>query len=188
VRYWSLSQTGEVVRSASEHSTRQHDRMFRVMTEQEQRVLSLIRAAFAGVALGEGVGLRQGQGLDDYADASTLALYRVQDEKRDWTAIPTTDLDQCNSSLSFFDSEGMRFHLPAYLVADLEGKVPAAAILFHLAYLANGAHERFEKLSLAQRFAVREFLLLRLSDPEREFEHPLIETALREYWVAPNEL
>jgi hypothetical protein len=161
--------------------------MFRVMTGQKQHVLSLVRAAFAGVTLGEGVGLRQGQGLDDYADAHTLALDRAQDEKRDWLAIPTADLDHCSSSLSFFDAEGMRFHLPAYLVADLEDKLQAADILFHLVYLANGAEERFDKLSVAQRFAVREFLLLRLSDPEREFVHPLIETALREYWVAPKE-
>jgi hypothetical protein len=72
------------------------------MTVQEQRVLSLIRAAFAGVTLGDGVGLRQGEGLDDYADARTLALYRAQDEKRNWSAIPATDLDKYSSSPSLF--------------------------------------------------------------------------------------
>jgi hypothetical protein len=154
------------------------------MTEQERRVFSLIRAAFAGVALGEGVGLQQGQGLDDYADARTLALYRAQDQKRDWSAIPVADLDRCYSSLSFFDAEGMRFYLPAYLIADLEGKLQTADVLFHLVYLAADPVERFDKLSAAQRNAVREFLLFRLSDPHCESVHPLIETALREYWVA----
>jgi hypothetical protein len=81
----------------------------------------------------------------------------------------------------------MRFHLPAYLVADLEGKLQTADVLFHLVYLADGAAKRFDKLSAAQRHAVREFLLLRLSDPDHGFVHPLIETALREYWVAPKE-
>ncbi len=156
-------------------------------TEQEQRVLSLIQAAFAGVALGEGVGLRQAQGLDDYADPRSLVRYRAQDENRDWSAIPATDLDNCYSSLSFFDAVGMRFHLPAYLVADLEGKLQTADVLFHLLALADGAFERFDKLSAAQRDAVRAFLLLRLSDPDHKFVHPLIQTALREYWVAPNE-
>jgi hypothetical protein len=155
-----------------------------MMTEQDRRVLNLIRAAFAGVALGEGVGLQQGQGLDDYADARTLALYRAQDEKRDWSAIPVADLDHCCSSLSFFDAEGMRFYLPAYLIADLEGKLQTADVLSHLVYPADDAVERFYKLSAAQRNAVREFLLLRLSDPDREFVHPLIETALREYWAS----
>lgn len=153
------------------------------MTVQEQRVLKLVRAAFADVALGTGVGLREAQGLDDYADSHTLASYRARDEKRDWSAISVADLDRCNSSLSFFDAEGMRFHLPAYLVADLEGALQAADVLFHLVYLSDGAESRFDKLSVAQREAVREFLLLRLSDPNREFVHPMIETALSKYWV-----
>jgi hypothetical protein len=154
-----------------------------VLTEQEQRVLNLIRTAFAGVTLGEGVGLRQGQGLDNYADARNLALFRAQDEKREWSWIPAADLDNCYSSLSFFDPEGMRFHLPAYLVADLEGTLKTADVLFHLVHLPEDAAERFDNLSAAQRDAVREFLLLRLSDPDREFVHPLIEIALREYWL-----
>jgi hypothetical protein len=152
------------------------------MSEHEQRVMNLIRTSFAGVALGDGVGLWQGQGLDDYADARTLAAYRTQDEKQDWSAISIKNLDYCHSSLSFFDSEGMRFHLPAYLVADLEGTLKTADVLFHVVYMANGAESRFEKLSPAQRDAVREFLLLRLADPNYEFVHPMIVTALRDYW------
>jgi hypothetical protein len=156
------------------------------MTEQERHLVNRIRAAFAGVALGAGVGLRQGQGLDDYADARTLASYRERDEKHDWSAIPAADLDACASSLSFFDAEGMRFHLPAYLVADLEGRLQTAYVLFDLVYLVDGATDRFDALSAAQREVVREFLLLRQSDPNYEFDHPLIEAALREYWVAQN--
>jgi hypothetical protein len=152
------------------------------MSEHEQRVMNLIRTAFAGVALGDGVGLRQGQGLDNYADARTIAAYRAQDEKRDWSAISSKDLDYCYSSLSFFDAEGMRFHLPAYLIADLEGTLKTADVLFHLVYMASGAESQFEKLSPAQRGAVRGFLSLRLADPNYEFMHPVIETALRDFW------
>ena len=111
------------------------------MTEHERRVLNLIRTAFAGVVLGEGVGLRQGRGLDDYADEGTLASYRAQDEKHDWSAIPVADLNRYGDSLSFFDPDGMRFHLPAYLVADLEGTLHTE-VLFHLVYMADGAASR----------------------------------------------
>ena len=159
----------------------------RKMTADKDRVLSLVRRAFQGVTLGEGVGLRQGQGLDDYADERTLASYRAQDEKHEWSAIPVADLDRYDSSLSFFDADGMRFHLPAYLVADLEGRLQTADVLFHLVYMAHGAASRFNTLSRAQREAVREFLLLRLSDAHREFEHPMIEAALRDYWTAHTE-
>ena len=115
--------------------------MLRAMTEHERRVLNLIRAAFAGVVLGEGVGLRQGRGLDDYADEGTLASYHAQDEKHDWSAIPVADLNRYGDSLSFFDPDGMRFHLPAYLVADLEGTLQTE-VLFHLVYMADGAASR----------------------------------------------
>lgn len=152
------------------------------MIESEQRVLKLIRAAFSDVHLGDGVGLRQGQGLDDYADNRTLASYRKQDEKQDWSAIAVADLDQCYSSLSFFDPDGMRFHLPAYLVADLEGTLRTADVLFHLTSMTDYAKSQFVSLSQVQRDAVREFLLLRLSTCAT-FVRPIIERALRDYWI-----
>jgi hypothetical protein len=159
----------------------------RKLTADKERVLGLVRKALQGVTLGAGVGLRQGQGLDDYADERTLSSYRTQDEKHDWSAIPVADLDQCYSSLSFFDADGMRFHLPAYLVADLEGSLRTADVLFHLVHFAHGAASRFDTLSPAQRDAVREFLLLRLSDAHWEFEHPMIEAALGGFWTALTE-
>lgn len=156
----------------------------RKMAAEADRVVALVRSAFHGVTLGNGVGLRQGQGLDDYADERTLASYRAQDEKNDWSAIPVADLGRYGSSLSFFDAEGMRFHLPAYLVADLEGSLQSGDVLFHLVYTDQGP---FDMLSTTQREAVRQFLLLRLSDHHREFCHPAIEAALANYWTAKSE-
>lgn len=151
------------------------------MTEEEARVATLIKNAFRGVTLGNGVGLLQGQGLDDYADPKALAEYRLQDEKDDWSRISVDALSRCHSSLSFFDAEGMRFHLPAYLIGDLEGTLDQDA-LFHLTYICQGAESRFALLSAAQRDAVRELLLLRLADPNYEFDRPSIEMALESYW------
>ncbi|MDZ7616223.1 MAG: DUF6714 family protein, partial [Patescibacteria group bacterium] len=102
----------------------------------------------------------------------------------DWSAIPVADLDRYCSCLSFFDAEGMRFHLPAYLVADLEDRLQSGDVLFHLVCTAHGAESRFDTLSPAQREAVRQFLLLRLSDHHRQFSHSMIEAALTNYWTA----
>lgn len=151
------------------------------MTDEEQRVAELIRDAFRGVTLGGGVGLWQGQGIDDYEDAETIAAYRERDEKDDWSRIPVDELNRCHSSLSFFDAEGMRFHLPAYLTADLEGTFEQD-VIFHLSYLTDDALSRFALLTPAQRAAVREYLFLRLADDRYKFERPQIETALTEYW------
>lgn len=155
------------------------------MTDEEKRVADLIRAAFRGVRLGNGVGLTQGQGLDDYADAATLAEYRSRDEKDDWSKIPAEELSHNCDSLSFFDSEGMRFHLPAYLIADLGGTLNQD-IRFHLTYLEQEATSRFALLSKSQRNAVREYLLLCLSKAPTDeigFIGLMIEKALTEYWT-----
>ena len=156
------------------------------MTDDEKRVVELIRQAFRGATLGNGVGLMQAQGLDDYADAKTLGEYRSQDEKSDWSAIPADELNSCCSSLSFFDAEGMRFHLPAFLIADLEGTF-VQEVVFHLTCFEHDAMDRFAELSTTQRHSVREFLLLRLRDPNCEFERPMIQKALDEYWTAIEE-
>lgn len=152
-----------------------------MMNEQETKVASIIRKAFLGAKLGSGVGLMQGQGLDDYADAETLARYRAGDEKEDWSRIPVTQLNRCSSSLSFFDADGMRFHLPAYLIADLEGTYEQG-VLFHLTCFEYQNLSKFASLSNAQRAAVREYLLLQLSRSDA-FDRPRIEKALAEYWT-----
>ena len=152
------------------------------MTDEEVRVAALIKNAFRDVTLGNGVGLLQGQGIDDYADKRTLAEFRSRDEKEDWSQIPVEALTRCHSSLSFFDAEGMRFHLPAFLIADLEGTL-GQEVTGHLTYLAHGLESRFNLLSSAQRAAVRELLLLRHAETIFEFERRDIEKALEAYWL-----
>lgn len=159
----------------------------RKLNVQKSRVLALVRSAFQGVTLGDGVGLRQGQGLDDYADDETLAKLRADDEKDDWTAISVQDLKRCRSSISFFDAEGMRFHLPAFMVAELEGTFSPGEVEFALTYQEDDRTSRFDLLSPAQREAAREFLLLQLSDPYEQHRHREIEAALRDYWGAERE-
>ena len=146
-----------------------------------QAVISVIEAAFAGVTLGSGVGLREAQGLDDYADADTRAGYRASDEKEDWHLITAEELEHCNSSLSFFDAEGMRFHLPAYLLADLRGDY-GYGMAFCLTHTSDD-DRYFHLLNDAQRKAVRAFLLHILDDPEYQFDRPHILHSLDRYWT-----
>ncbi len=157
------------------------------MTAAELHVLHLIQTAFRDVQLGEGVGLRQGNGLDDYADARTLAAFRADDEKHDWSAISYDDLNRYHWCLAFLDAEGMRFHLPAFLCADLHGRLTSADIVIHLVFFDHIGVSRFALLNESQRNAVREFLLLRLADPNQEFAHPMIDKALSEYWNTPHQ-
>lgn len=154
------------------------------MTDEKARIENLIREAFRGVTLGDGIGLREGCGLDDYASSIKLAEYRAQDERDNWESLSIEDLDAYSTSLSYFDAKGMRFHLPAYLMNELNGGNRTFSLMFYLTHI-SADDQRLRLLTRDQRSAVREFLLYMLStfeEPKLSFERPLIEYALDEVW------
>ncbi|MDI1315026.1 DUF6714 family protein [Prosthecobacter sp.] len=151
--------------------------------KEAMKLCGIIETAFHDVKLGTGIGLHEALGLDDYANAATCAAYREKDEKEDWRRIAAEELNGCHSSLSFFDAEGMRFHLPAFLILELQGF--GMGITFHLAHAIVVDQTKFSLLSPEQRLSVRMFLLFLLRDPGESFDHPHIQHALDFYWVCP---
>jgi hypothetical protein len=151
--------------------------------QERQRVAELVRQAFRGVTLGDGVGLRQAEGMDSYESAARLAALRSEDEKLDWQLIPAADLNIYCNSLSYLDAEGMRFLLPAYLLAELNDALHIEFV-FHLTFFGFGAMSRFRLLDAAQKGAVRAFLVLRLSETNCDApEYAMIKSALETFWT-----
>jgi len=147
-----------------------------------EALIERIETAFAGVLLDDGVGLKEGQGLDDYEDEWVCRKYREEDEKVDWRRIPVAKLDQCHSSLSFFDPKGMRFHLPAYIVAHLKG-VALMDPVFHLIHLDDYALSKLTLFSAEQKSAVEAYLWELMDDDDFEFDREMIAKALEDYWT-----
>lgn len=85
-------------------------------------LIDLVRRAFADVKLEDGIGLRESDGIDDYAGPEELKRLRTTDEKNDWQKIPADLLNYCNAAPSFLDAKGMRFHTPAFIVLELNGE------------------------------------------------------------------
>jgi hypothetical protein len=153
------------------------------MSNRQRQVSNQIRQAFQGVTLGHGIGLLQAQAIDDYESELRIAEARSKDETKDWSLIRYSDLKRFVSSLSYFDAEGMRFHLPAFMIADLEGTPMPEFILFSLSYALHNNMDKFLCLNESQRHAVREYLLLYLAERnDDDFYRPTIENALAEYW------
>lgn len=146
----------------------------------KESVFNEMKAAFSGVTLGNGVGLWEAQAIDDYESTEVQIRNRGRDEKEDWSRLSYDELQRCHSSLSFFDAEGMRFHLPAYIVASLGNKVDDP--IFHLTQLDDYATSRLAALNHAQRQAIVMYLNWCLEQEEYDFEHPAIRRALSEYW------
>lgn len=146
------------------------------------RLCSLIEEAFASVTLGNGVGLHEGLGHDDNADVATCAAYREGDEKDDWRGIPVDALNGYHSSLSFFDAEGMRFHLPAFLTADLRREY-YLDMAFTLTRPWEYSLKQFSLLSRAQRAAVRAYLEHVVRLPDYASYQADIERAIEGFWA-----
>ena len=138
-----------------------------------------IREAFAGVRLGGGIGLYEAQGLDDYEDPQRGVKERERDEKDDWQAIPAALVSSLHGCFHFFDAEGMRFHLPAFMMADIDGEYG-----WDLAYwITRYGDDEFSLLTEAQREAVRQYLGFIMDEPEYSKDRAKIQAALGHYWA-----
>jgi hypothetical protein len=71
--------------------------------------------------------------------------------QQDWTAVKPELLDRHYAALSFFSEAGLRFFLPAYLIADLNDELKTADPLF---VLTHG----FSNVSFKQRIESRVFV------------------------------
>lgn len=79
-----------------------------------------VSKAFDGVTLGTGIGLIEAYSMDGYVFREELTAERAQDEKERWQDIDVRELDEMGDTANaFFDTFGFIFHLPAFLLAEL---------------------------------------------------------------------
>ena len=147
----------------------------------KQTLISQITTAFNNVKLEGGIGLSEANAIDDYKDQQFRAACKKNDEKENWKLIPSSQLNEYYSSLSFFDDKGMRFHLPAFMIADLKGEYHFGMV-FVLAHLSDYRKSQFRLLDKKQREVVKFFLEFLAEQPENEFDKPNIESAIENYW------
>ena len=147
----------------------------------KEEIKNLIKKAFQDVSLEDGIGLWEAQAIDDYEDKDTQQKQREKDEKNDWSKISTEDLNRCESSLSFFDANGMRFHIPAFILAELDGESNCGP-LFHL----TDSFWRFSTLNKNQKTAIKFFLEWCLNQKDYNFEKKQIEKSLNDFWRHEN--
>jgi hypothetical protein len=127
--------------------------------------------------------------------------------KRDWQSLPPEFIDRAPnglaSALCFFSHEAFQFYLPAYLIADLEGKLVCHSPVFHLTHglervsasqhidsrrhtgekWSDYAKRRFQGLTPQQAAAIVSYLKYkRDSEDTLPSTRQAIEEALDSYW------
>ncbi len=97
--------------------------------KDKKTVIEEIRAAFAGNEY-PGDSFLQGsfEGGEPYAEIEPFK------GRADWQTIDSALLDAHYAALNFFSEAGLRFFLPAYLIADLRGDLQTADPLFILTH------------------------------------------------------
>lgn len=95
--------------------------------DEKQKVIEKIHRAFDGSEF-PGERFLQGsyEGSEPYEEVGPF------EEKKDWKAIDAAFLDAHAGALSFFSEGGLRYFLPAYLIADINGELNTADPLSHL--------------------------------------------------------
>ncbi|MCC5851107.1 MAG: hypothetical protein JJU29_23705 [Verrucomicrobia bacterium] len=150
--------------------------------ERAREIAELIAEAFADVRLGAGVGLFEGQAIDDYESENERYRKRAKDEKEDWRKIESKHLNACHSSLSFFDALGMRFHLPAFICCDLRGEYENGLDISLSGLVDEWRRSKFLMLSPQQKSAVATYLEFLAEDVNSQYSRPAIERDLSEFW------
>lgn len=125
-------------------------------------VIEQVRHAFANVKLEDGIGLIEAQGLDDYLSGDALAEFRVCDERDDWQRISVDTLNACESSPCFMDAKGLRFILPALLIASLNDQYYHGPLTYPLHRMPV---ELVSILTVKQKSAIVAFLELTKKHP-----------------------
>eukprot|EP01130_Rhizamoeba_saxonica_P001858 TRINITY_DN11685_c0_g1_i1.p1 TRINITY_DN11685_c0_g1~~TRINITY_DN11685_c0_g1_i1.p1 ORF type:complete len:166 (+),score=37.71 TRINITY_DN11685_c0_g1_i1:42-500(+) len=99
---------------------------------QHKHLIQQIKYAFNNVTLSRGIGLHEARALDDYQTVTPEIKQLDQDIGSDWEAIPKEVLEQFSDALTFVDGKGMRYLLPAFMIAHLKGEVIPEPPLYYL--------------------------------------------------------
>jgi len=140
-------------------------------------LIAQIERDFAGVSREGGVSISEAYAIDDYEPEEVRAAARLADTYSRWNGIDIAKEDPAGSALSFFDSIGFRFHLPAYMCFKLRhghqclgSHIDSNALMseFHLRIENDHVRQKLSLLSASQRRCVARFLVFEAYASELE--------------------
>lgn len=109
---------------------------------------------------------------------------KKKDENFTWTNFTAAELDRYATSIPFFDADGMRFRLAAFLLFEIDGKLEQGSLMSCLARCSrhNLRENNFSSLTKLQREAVAAFLQWCLLFPKYEAYVDDIAKAIDSEW------
>ncbi len=154
-------------------------------------LIAVITAAFHGVKLDGGTTIHEADLEGAYTEEHVRIAARKKDPETEWTAVPDWKIERFSAALSFLDSKGWRFYIPAYMIWTLKNwrtcdSLTADWVIWGFEPLEGSSWSisRYGVLSTQQAEAVYQFLRF-FCEYSGESEP---ENAIRAYWhqFAPN--
>ena len=134
------------------------------MNPENERVIAIIRQAFADVKLEGGVSLHLARLLDDYCDdVVEKEKAACEDQDISWEEISADKLAHYSDTFAFFDSKAFRYYVPAFMIASLRDSKFDDFFIYNLDCKDHPADygKRWDILTDAQKTAIYEYLVCR---------------------------
>ena len=151
------------------------------MELDKKKIIETIKKSFEQVNLEDGIGLLEANAMDNYDSIGEIKKYREKDEKEFWDRIPVNRLNDCYYSLSYFDAKGLKFHLPAFMIATLKNNEYRFDLVCKLINLSEYSLSQFKLLSKNQKNAVKLFLEY-MKDENYQLDKEEIEKSINKFW------
>ncbi len=140
------------------------------MTKQE--ITESIYRAFKNVKLEDGIGLYEADCIDDYIHPQdpVYISWKQKDERESWERILPLFFSDTNnervysSNFFFMDAKGKRFHLPCYLLQDLDKKHSGNNPLITAITSSEKTISDFSILDKAQKQVIIDFFDFKLEE------------------------
>ncbi len=150
-------------------------------------LIAQVERDFADVSLAGGIGIHEAWAIDNYANDEERAQARAEDTYTTWQELDLDALDPNSSCLSFFDTIGWTFHLPAYLLRCLhwmaEANLNYGELSVHLDFNTEWRQTPSPFVTPAQRRCCARYLRpVAESDARNEFDLYSAIKVLRENW------
>lgn len=122
-------------------------------------VIASIVAAFVGVGRGDGVTLHEADVIDGYGSDEMRREARKLDPETRWQDVPEADIEHYHWALSFFDAEGFRYYIPAYMTwtlryAETSDSISADYTIYAFTHTPPNDDRQFALLDNVQRRAI----------------------------------
>ena len=155
-------------------------------------VIEQITKAFEGVSREDGISLHEARVIDDWGGEEERAAARKIDTDSRWQDIPVEWIEQLHDVLSFLDSKGWRYYLPAYMLYALKFYKTSSnacdSALYSCALYKGSKNNdlkeyqlsRFRSLTVDQSRAVCQFLQFEAAYGEGDEQ--VAQEALDAYW------